>query len=127
MTFIFTILTQPNYSTGNIDESASTTYSSGIFSKIISYTHDGSENQNDPYSTNNYIGDSFTYEANDGIDDENDRCPGTKVGDQVDEDGCSANQIVGEIADGENSLPGLSFVVSIVAVLGLAILRKPRL
>ena len=64
---------------------------------------------------------------NDGIDDENDRCPGTKVGDQVDEDGCSANQIVGEIADGENSLPGLSFVVSIVAVLGLAILRKPRL
>ena len=64
---------------------------------------------------------------NDGIDDENDRCPGTKVGDQVDEDGCSANQIVGEITDGESSLPGLSFVVSIVAVLGLAILRKPRL
>lgn len=64
---------------------------------------------------------------NDGIDDENDRCPGTKVGDQVDEDGCSANQIIGEIADGESSLPGLSFVVSIVAVLGLAILRKPRL
>jgi len=64
---------------------------------------------------------------NDGIDDDNDRCPGTKVGDQVDEDGCSANQIIGEITDGESSLPGLSFVVSIVAVLGLAILRKPRL
>ncbi len=64
---------------------------------------------------------------NDGIDDDNDRCPGTKVGDQVDEDGCSANQIVSELSDGDSSLPSLSFVVSIIAVLGLAILRKPRL
>ena len=64
---------------------------------------------------------------NDGIDDDNDRCPGTKVGDQVDKDGCSANQIVSELSDGDSSLPSLSFVVSIIAVLGLAILRKPRL
>jgi hypothetical protein len=64
---------------------------------------------------------------NDGIDDDNDRCPGTKVGDQVDEDGCSANQIISELSDGDSSLPSLSFVVSIIAVLGLAILRKPRL
>jgi len=64
---------------------------------------------------------------NDGIDDDNDRCPGTKVGDQVDEDGCSANQIVSELSDGDSSLPSLSFVVSIMAVLGLAILRKPKL
>ena len=64
---------------------------------------------------------------NDGIDDDNDRCPGTKVGDQVDEDGCSASQIIGELSDSDGSLPSLSFVVSIIAVLGLAILRKPRL
>lgn len=64
---------------------------------------------------------------NDGIDDDNDRCPGTKVGDQVDEDGCSASQIIGELSDGDSSLPSLSFVVSIIAILGLAILRKPRL
>ena len=64
---------------------------------------------------------------NDGIDDDNDHCPGTKVGDQVDKDGCSANQIVSELSDGDSSLPSLSFVVSIIAVLGLAILRKPRL
>ena len=64
---------------------------------------------------------------NDGIDDDNDRCPGTKVGDQVDEDGCSASQIIGELSDNDGSLPSLSFVVSIIAVLGLAILRKPRL
>ena len=64
---------------------------------------------------------------NDGIDDDNDRCPGTKVGDQVDEDGCSASQIIGELSDDDGSLPSLSFVVSIIAVLGLAILRKPRL
>ena len=64
---------------------------------------------------------------NDGIDDDNDRCPGTKVGDQVDEDGCSASQIIGELSDSDSSLPSLSFVVSIIAILGLAILRKPRL
>ena len=64
---------------------------------------------------------------NDGIDDDNDRCPGTKVGDQVDEDGCSASQIIGELSDDDGSLPSLSFVVSIIAVLGLAILRKPKL
>ena len=63
---------------------------------------------------------------NDGIDDDNDRCPGTKIGDEVDEDGCSASQIIGELSE-DNSLPGLTFVVSIVAVLGLAILRKPKL
>ena len=63
---------------------------------------------------------------NDGIDDDNDRCPGTKIGDEVDEDGCSASQIIGELSE-DNSLPGLTFVVSIIAVLGLAILRKPKL
>ena len=63
---------------------------------------------------------------NDGIDDDNDRCPGTKVGDEVDEDGCSASQIIGELSE-DSSLPGLSFVLSMVAVLGLAILRKPKL
>jgi hypothetical protein len=45
----------------------------------------------------------------------------------LDEDGCSANQIVSELSDGDSSLPSLSFVVSIIAVLGLAILRKPKL
>ena len=64
---------------------------------------------------------------NDGIDDDNDRCPGTKVGNQVDEEGCSANQIVSELSDGDSSLLSLSFVVSIITVLGLAILRKPKL
>ena len=63
---------------------------------------------------------------NDGIDDDNDRCPGTKIGDEVDEDGCSASQIIGELSE-ENSLSGLTFVVSIIVVLGLAILRKPKL
>ena len=63
---------------------------------------------------------------NDGIDDDNDRCPGTKIGDEVDEDGCSASQIIGELSE-DNSLSGLTFVVSIIAVLGLAILRKPKL
>ena len=64
---------------------------------------------------------------NDGIDDENDRCSGTKSGEAVDEDGCSASQIIGELSDEEGGLPGFSFIVSIIAVLGLAILRKPRL
>jgi len=45
----------------------------------------------------------------------------------LDEDGCSANQIISELSDGDSSLPSLSFVVSIIAVLGLAILRKSRL
>lgn len=63
---------------------------------------------------------------NDGIDDDNDRCPGTKIGDEVDEEGCSASQIIGELSE-DNSLPGLTFVVSIITVLGLAILRKPKL
>ena len=64
---------------------------------------------------------------NDGIDDDNDRCSGTKSGESVDEDGCSASQIIGELSDEEGGLPGFSFIVSIIAVLGLAILRKPRL
>ena len=64
---------------------------------------------------------------NDGIDDENDRCSGTKSGETVDEDGCSASQIIGELSDEEGGLPGFSFLVSIIAVLGLAILRKPRM
>ena len=64
---------------------------------------------------------------NDGIDDENDRCSGTKSGETVDEDGCSASQIIGELSDEEGGLPGFSFLVSIITVLGLAILRKPRM
>jgi len=64
---------------------------------------------------------------NDGIDDDNDRCSGTKSGESVDEDGCSASQIIGELSDEEGGLPGFSFIVSIIAVLGLAILRKSRL
>jgi len=62
---------------------------------------------------------------NDGIDDYSDSCPGTKVGEPVDAEGCSASQIIGEISDDEG-LPGFSFLLAISSILGLAILRKPR-
>ena len=62
---------------------------------------------------------------NDGIDDDSDSCPGTKVNDPVDAEGCSASQIIGEISDDEG-LPGFGFLLAVSSILGLAILRKPR-
>ena len=62
---------------------------------------------------------------NDGIDDDSDSCPGTKVNDPVDAEGCSASQIIGEISDDEG-LPGFVFLLAVSSILGLAILRKPR-
>ncbi len=62
---------------------------------------------------------------NDGIDDTNDRCPGTKVGDRVDEEGCSASQMLGEISD-EEGLPGFSFFPALVLILALAISRRSK-
>ncbi len=52
----FIIVNQPTYISGAIDESASITYSGGTFTKVITYTHDDSEN----------FSDSFTYQVNDG-------------------------------------------------------------
>ncbi len=63
---------------------------------------------------------------NDGIDDVNDRCPGTTVDDPVDHEGCSASQIIGEISEDEG-LPGFSAILAVSSILGLAILRKPRI
>ena len=52
----FIIVNPPTYISGAIDESASITYSGGTFTKVITYTHDDSEN----------FSDSFTYQVNDG-------------------------------------------------------------
>ena len=62
---------------------------------------------------------------NDGIDDYSDSCPGTKVGEPVDAEGCSASQIIGEISDDEG-LPGFSFLLAISSILALVISRRSR-
>ncbi|SVA36026.1 uncharacterized protein METZ01_LOCUS88880, partial [marine metagenome] len=59
-TFTFSIVDQPTYKTANISI-ATPTYSSGTFSAVATYTHDGSETTSD----------SFTYKANDGSADSN--------------------------------------------------------
>ena len=60
---------------------------------------------------------------NDGIDDVNDRCPGTKVGDRVDEEGCSASQIIEEASEDEG-LPGPSIFVVTLTILAVASIRR---
>ena len=61
---------------------------------------------------------------NDGIDDDSDSCPGTKVNDPVDAEGCSASQIIGEISDDEG-LPGFGFLLAVSSILALVISRRP--
>ena len=64
---------------------------------------------------------------NDGIEDDSDQCPGTSLNDPVDEKGCSASQIIGELSDPDSPLPGFGFFASLVSILGLAMLgRRPN-
>ena len=61
---------------------------------------------------------------NDGIDDDNDRCPGTPIGEDIDEEGCSASQLLGEITTEDGGLPSLSFIATIISIIGITIIRK---
>ena len=61
---------------------------------------------------------------NDGIDDDNDRCPGTPIGEDIDEEGCSASQLLGEITTEDGGLPSLSFMATLVSIIGITIIRK---
>ena len=56
--------------------------------------------------------------------DENDRCPGTPIGEFIDEEGCSASQILDEITTEDEGIPSLSFLVAVTSMAGIARIRR---
>ena len=86
--------------------------------------NDGIVDEFDDDDNDGIVDENDMDDDNDGIDDDNDRCPGTPIGEDIDEEGCSASQLLGEITTEDGGLPSLSFMTTIISIIGITIIRK---